>query len=157
MTWSWSWIPVGLGTAVFIMWVALEPAPDPLAAAVIPGNLEQMHWAAAACWLVARIVGSSVVVPVVEELAFRGYLLRRLISPDFTEVSPRRFTASSFLISSVVFGMLHGRWLAGVLAGMVYALAQYRRGELTDAIIAHAVTNGLLAAYVLIFGHWVFW
>jgi CAAX prenyl protease-like protein len=142
---------------VFVLWVALEPVPDPETANMIPDALAHMHWAAAAFWLIARIVGSTVVVPVAEELAFRGYLLRRLISPDFTAVSPRQFTASSFLISSVVFGMLHGRWLAGILAGMVYALAQYRRGQLTDAIVAHATTNGLLAAYVVIFGHWAFW
>jgi exosortase E/protease (VPEID-CTERM system) len=157
LSWSWSWTPIGLGAVVFVVWVALEPASDPQAAGAIPHALEQMHWAAAATWLIARIVGSSVVVPVVEELAFRGYLLRRLIDADFTAVSPRQFTVSSFLISSVVFGMLHGRWLAGILAGMVYALAQYRRGQLTDAIVAHATTNGLLAAYVVIFGHWVFW
>jgi CAAX prenyl protease-like protein len=112
---------------------------------------------AAALWLVARVVGSVVVVPVAEELAFRGYLLRRLIDADFTAVSPKHFTTASFLISSIVFGALHGRWLAGILAGMVYAGAQYRRGEIADAIVAHTVTNALLAAYVVIFGHWGFW
>ena len=96
-------------------------------------------------------------VAVFEELAFRGYLLRRLIDSDFTAVSPKHFTAASFLISSVAFGALHGRWLAGILAGMIYAAAQYRRGEISDAIVAHVVTNGLLAAYVVLFGHWAFW
>jgi CAAX prenyl protease-like protein len=94
---------------------------------------------------------------VAEELAFRGYLLRRLIDAEFTKVSPKHFTAPSFLVSSVAFGALHGRWLAGILAGMIYAAAQYRRGQIPDAIVAHAVTNGLLAAYVLVFGHWAFW
>jgi exosortase E/protease (VPEID-CTERM system) len=157
LSWSWSWTPIGLGLLVFVLWVALEPAPDPQTANVIPHALAELHWAAAAFWLTARIAGSALVVPLVEELAFRGYLLRRLIDADFTAVSPRCFTASSFLISSVVFGMLHGRWVAGILAGMVYAVAQYQRGELSDAIVAHATTNGLLAAYVVIFGHWTFW
>ena len=116
-----------------------------------------MPGAMAAFWLIARVLGSVVVVPVAEELAFRGYLLRRLIDADFTAVSPKQFTAISFLISSAAFGMLHGRWFAGILAGMIYAAAQFRRGEISDAIVAHAVTNGLLAAYVLIFGHWTFW
>jgi exosortase E/protease (VPEID-CTERM system) len=157
LSWSWSWTPIGLGFLVFVLWVALEPAPDPQTANVIPHALAELHWVAAAFWLTARIAGSTLVVPLVEELAFRGYLLRRLIDADFTAVSPRCFTASSFLISSVVFGMLHGRWIAGILAGMVYAVAQYQRGELSDAIVAHATTNGLLAAYVVIFGHWTFW
>jgi exosortase E/protease (VPEID-CTERM system) len=156
LTWSWSWTPIGVGILVFALWVALEPPPDPETADAIPDALAQMHWAAAGFWIVSRILGSTLVVPVVEELAFRGYLLRRLISSDFTAVSARQFTLGSFLISSVVFGMLHGRWLAGILAGMLYAAAQYQRGRLGDAIVAHATTNGLLAIYVLIFGHWFF-
>ncbi len=155
--WSRSWTPVGLGTIVFVVWVALEPVADPATATAIPDALEQMHWAVAGFWLAARILGSSIVVPIAEELAFRGYLLRRLIDADFTAVSPRQFTVASFLISSGVFGLLHGRWLAGIFAGMIYALAQYRHGQIGDAIVAHATTNGLLAAYVVIFGHWVFW
>jgi len=75
-----------------------------------------------------------------------------LLSPDGSGIS-----GISFLVSSVAFGALHGRWLAGILAGMIYAAAQYRRGEISDAIVAHMVTNALLAAYVLIFGHWAFW
>jgi CAAX prenyl protease-like protein len=97
------------------------------------------------------------IVPIAEELAFRGYLLRRLINADFTSVSPKHFTALSFLGSSIAFGVLHGRWVAGILAGMIYAAAQYRRGEVSDAIVAHAVTNGLLAVWVLAFGQWSFW
>ena len=154
---SWSWTPVLLGFAVFVLWVALEPPASPEDVAVIPSALAEMPTAVAAFWLLARVLGSVVVVPVAEELAFRGYLLRRLIDADFTAVSPKHFTVTSFLVSSVAFGALHGRWLAGILAGMIYAAAQYRRGEISDAIVAHMVTNALLAAYVVIFGHWAFW
>lgn len=157
LRWSWSWTPIGFGLLVFVLWVALEPAPDPQKANTIPNALAEMPEAAAAFWVIARVLGSVIVVPIAEELAFRGYLLRRLIDSDFTAVSPKHFTAASFLLSSVAFGALHGRWLAGILAGMIYAAAQYRRGEISDAIVAHAVTNGLLAAYVVIFGHWAFW
>jgi exosortase E/protease (VPEID-CTERM system) len=156
LRWVWSWTPIALGVLVFVLWVALEPPPDPQTADAIPNALAQMHWAAAALWIASRVLGSTLVVPVVEELAFRGYLLRRLISSDFTAVSARQVTAGSFLISSAAFGMLHGRWVAGILAGMLYAVAQYRRGRVGDAIVAHATTNGLLAIYVLIFGHWYF-
>ncbi|MGB5698056.1 MAG: exosortase E/protease, VPEID-CTERM system [Polyangiales bacterium] len=157
LRWSWSWTPFVLGVVVFVVWVALEPTPNAEAVAVIPNALSEMPVAFAAFWLIARVAGSVVVVPVAEELAFRGYLLRRLIDADFTAVSPKHFTAISFIISSVAFGALHGRWLAGIIAGMIYAAAQYRRGQISDAIVAHAVTNGLLAAYVLVFGHWAFW
>jgi hypothetical protein len=55
------------------------------------------------------------------------------------------------------FGALRGRWLTGILAGTLYALGLYRRGELTDAIVAHATTNALIAAYVLTTGSWSIW
>ena len=105
----------------------------------------------------SRILGSVITVPIAEELAFRGYALRRLISSDFDKISPRRFTWLSFLLSSLLFGALHGRRLAGTVAGMFYALAMYRRGRVEDAIMAHATTNALIAAEVLIFGHWNLW
>ena len=157
LRWSWSWSPILLGAVVFALWVALEPPPDPETVTVIPRALSQIPTAAAALWLIARVIGSVLVVPLVEELAFRGYLLRRLVDADFRSVSPKQFTFLSFLVSSIAFGVLHGRWVAGILAGMLYAAAQYKRGEVSDAILAHAVTNGLLAAYVVICGMWAFW
>ena len=101
--------------------------------------------------------GSVVVVPLAEELAFRSFLTRRLVAADFTEVLPGQFSWPSFLISSALFGALHGRWLAGTIAGMAYALVLYRRGELGDAISAHAITNALIAAYVLATGAYTLW
>ena len=80
-----------------------------------------------------------IVVPLAEELAFRGYLTRRLIADDFQAVPEGRFTGPSFLVSSLLFGLLHQRWLAGTIAGMAYALVYYRRGKLIDAIAAHAI------------------
>ena len=81
----------------------------------------------------------------------------QLIASEFQEVRLGRFTWFSFLFSSVIFGVLHGRWLAGTLAGMLFALALYRRGKLGDAVVAHATTNALLAAYVLATGRWALW
>ena len=86
---------------------------------------------------------------------------RRLIDPDFEEVSARKFTWFSFLVSSALFGALHGRWLAGALAGMLYAWAVYRRGRIGDAIVAHAVTQlpyalvaaGISAGLYLLLGY----
>jgi CAAX prenyl protease-like protein len=88
---------------------------------------------------------------VVEELAFRGYLNRRLIAADFQSVPPTRFTWLSFAASSLLFGALHGaNWLPCCLAGMLFALALYHRGRLGDAITAHVTTNSLLALYGLV-------
>jgi exosortase E/protease (VPEID-CTERM system) len=159
LRWPSSLWPVAIGVAAFAIWMALEP----FAAArgsVRPGPMVGTDgalrgWVLA--WLAFRVVGSVVVVSVVEELAFRSYLTRRLISPRYWTVPPGTFTWSSFLISSALFGLLHTRWLAGTLAGMLYAWAYYRRRELSDAVLAHATTNALIAAGVLDTGDWTLW
>ena len=120
------------------------------------------HWAPAVnpmtawtyIWLLARVIGSAVTVALAEELAFRGFLTRRLISANFDTVPPGRFTWTSFAVSSLAFGVLHDRWLEGTMAGMLYALAYYRRGSLGDAVATHATTNALLSADALITGDW---
>ena len=63
-------------------------------------------------WLGFRVIGSVVTVPLAEELAFRGYLTRRLCLSDFQSIPPGRMTWYSFLLSSFLFGALHGRFIA---------------------------------------------
>jgi exosortase E/protease (VPEID-CTERM system) len=157
LRWSWSWVAAGAGAVVFVLWLALEPAPQPEAEANFAAALAGAPRWWAATWLVLRVVGSVVTVPLAEELAFRGYLGRRLIAADFGEVPLGRLTWFSFLLSSLAFGLLHGRWLAGTLSGMVFALVLWRRGRLGDAVLAHAVANALVAAWVLVGGHWSLW
>jgi exosortase E/protease (VPEID-CTERM system) len=169
LRWTRSWTAVAIGVAVFAVWMALEaiagagagaggpPGKAGAGAAVIAAGLAGLPPGGAATWLFFRAAGSITVVPLAEELAFRGFLIRRLIRAEFTEVPPGRFTWPSFLISSILFGALHGRWLAGTIAGLFYALALYRRRELGDAVVAHATTNALIAAYVLTTGTWSLW
>ncbi len=160
LRWSWSWTAAGIGILVFALWIALEPlyataAPD--TSRTIPKALSAMPMFAAATWLFLRVFGSVVMVPLAEELAFRGYLIRRLIAADFESVPADRFTWPSFLISSLLFGAMHQRWVAGTIAGMLYALALRHRGRLGDAVLAHATTNALIAALVLTTGAWSLW
>ena len=153
-----SWQAVAVGAATFAIWMALEPLHHPDGAnTALASGLAQLPKAGAMTWLAFRVVGSVITVPIAEELAFRGYLIRRLVASDFTTVRPGQFTWLSFVISSMLFGALHGRWLAGTLAGMAYALTLYRRGEIVDAIAAHATTNALIAGFVLATGSWSLW
>jgi CAAX prenyl protease-like protein len=94
------------------------------------------------------------VVPVAEELLFRGYLHRALISRRFEAVTPGAFTWVAFLVTSLLFGAMHGRWLAGALAGAAFALTLYRAKTLSAPIAAHMAANGLIAAYAVIFEEW---
>ena len=155
--WTMSWRALGIGCATFAIWIALVPA-GPAEQDGWPAALQSVpvHWAAA--WLVLRVVGYTITIPIVEELAFRGYLTRRLIHPDFQHLPAGRFTWPSFVISSVLFGALHGGfWLAGTIAGMSFALALYQRRAIGDAVLAHATTNGLIAVYVFATGRWSIW
>jgi exosortase E/protease (VPEID-CTERM system) len=153
---SLSWAPVLLGVIAFVVCDVLQE-PD-------AGNRgEELRLEVAALgaarvpWMVCRVLGSVLVIPIVEELAFRGFLLRRLIGPDFTEVSLRPFDVRAFLLSSIAFGAIHQSFWAGMIAGMLYALAQHVRGRTSDAILAHAVTNALLTGGALLGGRWAFW
>ena len=157
-SWSWSWPAVGIGMVAFAVWLVLEQTYQGLADnGLFARSLENMPLGLAALWLTFRVLGSVVTVPIAEELAFRGFLIRRLQRAEFQEVPASSFSWISFLLSSLLFGLLHDRWLAGTCAGMLYALALYRRGQLSDAVLAHATTNTLIAAYVLACGAWSLW
>ena len=154
LNWRFGWIGICAGALVFAVWMALEPSGH----AAAPSALLQASSAARIGWVILRVFGAVVVVPIAEELAFRGFLLRRLASSDFESVGWQTFAWMPFLISSAAFGILHGeRWLAGTIAGAIFALAQLRRGRIGDAIVAHAVANALVAASVLLAGNWQLW
>ena len=124
----------------------------------MPPELAAAVPAARAAWIALRVLAAVVTIPLAEELAFRGFLLRRLNSSNFEAVSLRAVTWGSLLGSSFAFGLLHGeRWLAATAAGLLYGLSARRGARLTDAVIAHATTNALLCVYVLAFQKWNFW
>lgn len=141
---AWSWAATGTGLLVGGLWLLCEATEDAGGPIVLPAG-----WSAAGVWTwwVFRLVGTSVVVPVVEELAFRGYLMRRMDSLYFERLSLQAVSWKGVLGSSVLFGMLHpGHWVAGTAAGLLFALAARRRGRLLDGVVAHGVANALLAA-----------
>jgi exosortase E/protease (VPEID-CTERM system) len=149
------WVyPTAIGVVAFALWMLFEPAPDVARVALARAELDAASALQRSVWIVSRCVGSALLVPIAEELAFRGFLLRRLVAADFEEVAFTRWTMWSVLASSFVFGALHDNWIGGVLCGVLYAYAQKRRGALGDAIVAHAVTNLLVAVAALGFGRW---
>jgi CAAX prenyl protease-like protein len=104
------------------------------------------------------VAAAVVTVPIAEELAFRGYMARRLLDREFELVPFTQLNAFSIAASSLVFGILHGQhWVLGILAGAGYAAVLKRRGRFGDAVAAHATSNLLLAAWVLARGDWAQW
>jgi len=150
------WTSAGIGVLVYALWAAVVPGTSE-AGDALQAQVAQLGGLSGALWVLSRVVGSTLLVPIVEELAFRGYFLRRLSSRHFESVAIDRVHFVPLLASSLAFGLLHGAWLAGTLAGVAYGLAQSRRGHTADAITAHAVTNGLVSAQVLLLGHWGLW
>lgn len=104
-----------------------------------------------------RVAGAVLVVPVMEELFWRSFLLRYMIDNNFQSVPLGRFTWGSFVISSLLFGLEHHLFLAGVGAGVIFSLVLYRTKSLSHCILAHGVTNLALAIYVLVTGEWQLW
>ncbi len=156
---------VALGVAVFIIWVG----PDLLfgyrhhwlfenslfgkAEAAIAPNLRQN-----APFLAFRGAISCLLVPILEELFWRGWLMRWTINPAFLKVPLGTYSASAFWIVAVLFASEHGPyWEVGLAAGILYNWWLVRTKCLADCILAHGVTNAILSAYVLFSGAWQYW
>lgn len=134
------------GAAVGFVWLLTEPpAPDDSA---LRDTLLGLGPVAVSLWLILRLSGSVLFVPLAEELFFRGYLLTRL-----NDGSPG-MRLLAVVISSGLFALLHGRWLAAFAAGVVFALVMVRRSRLSDAVVAHVIANGVIAAAALARGDW---
>lgn len=145
-------VALAVGTGIGIAWVLTDPGND--------GGAELAAWIAtvpawlAAVWLAFRGIGTVMLVPMAEELAFRGYLQRILISRDFERVAPAHFTWLSFILTSLLFGLTHQRWMAAAIAGALYALLVYRSNRLSDAIVAHATSNAVIFAWAAAARQW---
>jgi CAAX prenyl protease-like protein len=108
-------------------------------------------------FLVFRILGAVIVVPVMEELFWRAFLIRWLVKEDFKSVPVGTFTGLSFAVTVVIFGAEHNEWLAGLICGALYNWLYYKRKDVFSCIVAHAASNAALAAWVLSRGDWKFW
>ena len=104
-----------------------------------------------------RIFGSAIVVPVMEELFWRSFVIRWIDNHNFTSVPIGTFSITSFITTVLLFGSEHSLWLAGIVAGVLYNLLLYYRKNIFLCIISHSVTNFILGIYVIYSGRWMFW
>ena len=158
--WKWSWEAVAAGVLVLVIWVGLEgwypklgkagPAWNPFA------TYGEGSWAGGA-FVVMRILGSSLVVPPMEEMFFRSFAYRYIVKVEFASVSLGTLDLPAFLLTSVLFAVEHREWLPGLLCGFIYQAVVLRKGRLGDAMVAHAITNFLLGLWVVWKGAWQFW
>lgn len=127
--------------------------------ALPPGHPSLMFAPEEAGWglTLLKLGGSACVIAVLEEFFFRGFFYRWLRKGAFWTVPLTAFDAQAFWTVVVVFGLEHDRWLAGVLAGVVYGWLAVRTGDVWAAAVAHGVTNGILGVYVIVSRQYGFW
>jgi CAAX prenyl protease-like protein len=157
---------LAMGVFVFVLWIA----PDML----FPGY--RHHWLfqnsllgylpaglsaesqgnAAALWL--RAFRAVAIVPLVEELFWRAWMMRWLIAADFEAVPLGTWSARAFWVVAILFASEHGSyWDVGLAAGILYNWWMLRTKSLVDLVLAHAVTNACLSIYVVWAGKWEYW
>jgi CAAX prenyl protease-like protein len=163
MRWAWSWEALVVGAGVCVMWIGLDPwYPHLIAASDAKAVWDPFSFYAGNAGLAwffvgVRLIGSSLVVPPLEEVFYRSLFYRYIVKKDFESVPLGHFAWAPFLIASLLFGFEHSQWLAGVVCGFAYQWLVIRKKRLGDAITAHAITNCLLALYVVWRGAWGFW
>jgi uncharacterized protein len=146
----------GVGVVVFLLWIVLNAEWMKMGA---PAAFDPADGSGRIDWrLVAiRAAGAALVVPLMEELFWRSFLLRWLRQRDFLSLRPARAGLRAATVSILLFGIEHSLWLAGIVAGIAYTLLYMRSETLWTPVLGHAVTNGLLAAWVMATGSWIYW
>ncbi len=157
---------IAVGALVFLLWIApdiLIPGyrTNVLFSNAIVGRLHSSMQPAALHdpWLLAwRTIRAVVIVPVVEELFWRAWLMRWLINSDFRRVPLGAYTPFAFWTTAVLFASEHGPyWDVGLLTGVIYNFWMIRTKSVANCILMHAVTNAILSAYVISAAQWQYW
>ena len=135
-----------IGVLIFLTWIGIE---------------NFMHYSSdfqpSDISIIFKLFGGILIAPLVEELFTRGFLLRFLINPDKWNSIKPKFTFFSFAVTILFFGFSHNRWLAGLIVGIMLNLLYIRTKRIENCIIAHLITNAILAFYIIVTGSWNFW
>lgn len=173
MRWAVSWEAVLVGVGIFALWIGISgewTTQDSLwgklglvhsqtAPAKIWNPNSQFGQNSALAWvfILTRILGSTFVVPPLEEVFYRSFLYRYVASQNFLSVPLNQFLPVPFFATALVFGFSHNEWLAGILCGAAYQWLVLRKNRLGDAMAAHAITNFLLGIWIVRHEAWNFW
>jgi CAAX prenyl protease-like protein len=158
-------LSVGIGLLVFLLWIAPDAfvsgwrdhwlfqnaITGKLRLSIPPGELTPLM-------LTLRTLRAALLVPIAEELFWRGWLPRWLQDTRFERIPLGQYTPLAFWATAALFAMEHGPfWEVGLACGLIYNWWMRRTRSLGDLIVAHAVTNLALSLYVIANGRWTFW
>ena len=156
-------LAVAVGLAVIVVWIGADPF-YPGATKLMGGKptvpfdptlIKPVEWRYV--FIGFRVFGAVVVVALIEEVFWRGFLIRWLDGKDFKSVPIGVCSWKAFGVTAVLFGLEHEQWLAGIICGALYNWLYCRRKDLFSCVLAHATSNAALAAWVLWRGDWKFW
>lgn len=149
-------LATGTGIAVFVAWINLD-LPGLTTGGTGGFDPSRPDGSVDPALVVLRIAGAALVIPVMEELFWRSFLLRWVDRSDFMRLEPRAASLRAVFYCAVPFGLEHDLWFAGILAGLAYGQLYRHSGRLWVPILAHAVTNLLLGLWVVQTRNWHFW
>jgi hypothetical protein len=155
-----------MGVAVFFIWIGPDLLFPGYRSSVLfsnfmvgyPQGTTMASEKVSLLFLTFRVLCSVIMVPILEELFWRGWMMRWIRSDDFSHVPIGTYHPESFWIVAFLFASEHGSyWDVGLAAGIAYNWWAIRTRNLMDCVLAHAVTNACLAIYVIGWGQWQYW
>ena len=108
-------------------------------------------------FVLVRLIELTIIVPVIEEVFWRGFLSRYLIDDDFQSVNPGTFTRFSFFFVTLAFASAHPEVLSAFAWCMLINLVYWKTHNLWSCVLMHSITNGLLGVYILMTKNWNLW
>ena len=152
---------IAVGLAVFVEWIVIDPitphfaflgkrsSTNPLAA--FPDPTQR------ALFLAVRFYGLAIMVPLMEEIFWRSFLLRWITKPEYEELPLGTYNMTAFVAVAAIFGFAHQEWLAAIICAASYALLLRQTKSLFACVVAHGVTNLTLGIYILMTQQWHYW
>lgn len=156
LDWHCSWRGPAAGVVAFALWIAAAQLMS--RAQGMPPELAALPATSRSVWIVLHLMVTLAAAPIAEELAFRGYLLRRIRAADFETVAPGSAAGWPLLASGLAFGLCQGSfWLPGTITGVIFGFVYTRTQRIGEAVAVHVTCNALLAAAVLGGSQWQLW
>ena len=100
-------------------------------------------------FLAGRLCGLVLVVPLMEELFWRSFLLRYATRADFTSLAMGQFSAGAFWTVVAISAAAHRKWLAAAIASALFTWLLRHTRTLFIVLVAHAAANAALGCYIL--------
>ncbi len=152
-------LAVLIGLVVWGLWIGLDgryPAL-PFLGTRAGFDIEVLNPGRRWAFIVVRMLGLVFLVPLIEELFWRSFLIRWLIDPDFQKIPIGKVTPMAAAVTSVMFALVHPEWLPALLTGAVWAWLLWQTRSLAACAVSHITANLALGAYVIVTGDWKYW